>query len=162
MTGLEGLNLPELIDQLHDITVPPPVSYMPETIGWGVVVVVLVACIALLAAWIIARRRKDRYRRAALQELSAIERQANAGDVEHAGAEIAALVRRTALAAFPRDEVAHLYGEDWKAFLTRKSSKELGAGIDALIAAPYKPSNTAIDMADLARSAKRWIEHHSV
>ena len=53
---LEGLTLPELIEQLADIAAPPPVSYAPETMGWWVVAALLALGLAI-AATIVLRRR---------------------------------------------------------------------------------------------------------
>ena len=30
----EGLNLPQLMDLMHGLVYPDPVSWMPQTIGW--------------------------------------------------------------------------------------------------------------------------------
>ena len=162
MNELDGLTLPELIDQLHDIAVPAPVSYAPETAGWVVVGAILAAGIAAVAVLIYRRRRKNQYRRAALGELASIEdRLREIADPQGGLTELAGLVRRTALAVFPRAEVAHLHGDDWKAFLNRTASGDLGPGLEGLVMGPYRPA-VATETDSTVRAARRWIEDHRV
>ena len=72
-------------------------------------------------------------------------------------------MRRVALAAWPREQVADLAGKDWLAFLDRTGGK--GAFTDGpgatLVTAPYarEAAATAPGLGDLAA---RWIRHHRV
>ena len=86
----KGLGLVELIELLEEVPEPPPVSMMPQTLGWIVVGLVLAALLFLLIRWAVRRHREEAYRRAALRELD------EAGDDPAA---ISAVLRRTALAA---------------------------------------------------------------
>ena len=152
---LEGLTLPELIDRLADIAAPPPVSYAPETAGWWVLAAILVLAAVATAILLLRRRRRDQYRRLALAELRVIESKSGSGALT----DVAALVRRTALVAFPRDQVAHLYGADWRDFLARTARVDLGPGVDQIVYGPYRR-----DVADAAGdnivAARRWIRSH--
>ena len=66
------------------------------------------------------RFRKNRYRRLALEELAVIEQELQQPERRaKALAEIPVLLKWTALAAFPRSEVAGLSGEKWLAFLDK-------------------------------------------
>ena len=64
------------------------------------------------------RWRRNRYRRDAARALDSLR-----GDDGTAPA-VALIVKRTALTAYPRADVAHLYGADWAAFLRRTAPKE--------------------------------------
>ncbi|MGI9501207.1 MAG: DUF4381 domain-containing protein [Geminicoccaceae bacterium] len=148
---LSKLNLVELLDLLEPIPEPPTVSLWPETVGWIWLGIALVA----LAAWLIRRwvlyYSANAYRRAALQAIEA------AGDDASA---IALILRRTALAAFPRTEVAGLYGDDWLAFLDRTYggfgfSGGPGQGITS---APY--GSELEDDDGLASLAAEWVRRH--
>ena len=107
----QGLNLPELIDLLEPVPEPAPISMAPQTIGWLWLGLALLIFCALLV-WRFARHwRRNAYRRAALAELARSAPDASS---------LALLVRRTALAAYPRSAVASLYGDRWLRFLTRR------------------------------------------
>lgn len=146
----DGLNLVDLIDLLEPAPEPPPVSMMPQTAGWLWLGLVLLA----LAAWgvnrLAAHRRLNAYRRAALRELQAAGPDAAA---------IAAILRRAALAAFPRAEVAGLTGPDWLDFLDRSyGGNDFSAGPGRVLTqAPYRPCPPDPALRELARD---WITHH--
>ena len=108
-----------LLKELADISVPPPPSWAPQTAGWAVLGAVLLLA-ALWAGWRALRRhRANRYRREALAELSSLAAGVDAGGDRRARALVGAtvLLKRTALAAWPRDQVAALNGEGWSRFL---------------------------------------------
>jgi len=154
----EGLNLPQLLNLMHDLVMPEPVAWLPETPGWWIVFGWLFA-VALLAAWQgVKRRRRNRYRRDALAELKAIAARRELGPAESAQ-HIAALVKRTALAAYPREEVAALYGTDWAQFLKQSAGndRQIADAADMLAAAAYHPD---ADGSGVVGPARRWIRLH--
>ncbi len=155
--ALQGLTLPELIDQLADVSVPEPISYTPETAGWWVFAVLLALGLAVTAIVFMRRRRRNQYRRLALAELQDIEARSFDESALH---EVATLVRRTALAIYPRPEVAHLYGDDWREFLNQSAGRDLGPGVDGIVKGPYQPENEEQNIAESITAAKRWIETH--
>ncbi len=145
-----GKSLVDLLNMLEPAPEPSPISMAPQTWGWAALAILLL--IVLFAAVSVVRkhRRANAYRRAALEELSV-------PDIP--SAKIAEVLRRTALAAYPRDQVAGLYGEEWVKFLNQSSdlntlNQELS---HALTEAPYKatPSNE-----DLRQMARQWVRSH--
>ena len=158
MTGLEGLNLPQLLDLMHDLVRPEPVAWTPQTIGWTVVAVWLVTVTGLIIWSRIQHWRRNRYRRAALAELRQIGQQQELDQQTMAYA-IATLLKRTALAAFGRDQVADLYGKEWADFLRRSSrhDKLIERNADALGSAAY---SQLANGHDLLAPAQRWIQVH--
>jgi hypothetical protein len=150
-------NLVDLLAQLGDIETPPPVSMLPATSAWAVVAALVLALLGLgLWAWL-RHRRATAYRRAALAELHDLA-PALVADDPAALARLATLLRRTALVAFPRAEVATLAGPDWLAFLARTGA-DFGPAGPALAAAPYTRPPAFDGKAALA-AARRWIRHH--
>jgi hypothetical protein len=151
---------------LIDIPLPQEVSLWPQT--WPLRIAIAVLLVAAAAAlWhFLHYRHVNKYRREALAELSRIERMV---DADSAPADfvdqLSVLVRRTALAAFPREMVAPLAGPAWLAFLDRTSSGlQFSQGPGQLLAnAPYQrtpPGRAELgSLTDLVRS---WIRGHHV
>ncbi|MDW4497361.1 DUF4381 domain-containing protein [Sulfitobacter sp. D35] len=144
------VSLVDLIDQIVPPDEPAPVSMMPQTWGWVALALLLLALVGYGLYRLAAHRRANAYRRAALRALEA------AGDDAEA---VAAILRRTALSAFPRHDVAGLSGADWLAFLDRTlPSGDFSTGPGrAVTSAPYSgapaPDGLGAAVAD-------WIRHH--
>ncbi len=156
--GLDSLSLTELLDRLHSVVEPEPISWVPQTTAWAVLAVVL-AIVTALAAWRWQRRwQRNRYRREALAELDRIEAQA-----EHdLPVKVAELLRRTALVSFDRHDVASLFGNDWLVFLDRSQGGNTftsGPG-HVLTTAPYGAAVTEGDRRELIGAARGWIRTH--
>jgi len=158
-----GESLVSLIAQLHDLREPQAVSMWPETDAWWVLAVILTLLVAFgIWRWL-RHRRANAYRREALARLRDLEPELSKGDPA-ALARLDQILRRTALAAFPRGEVAALTGTDWADYLDR-SAKGLpppgfGGISGALAEAAYKARPPAFDGAEVARLARYWIRHH--
>ncbi|WP_424931955.1 DUF4381 domain-containing protein [Amaricoccus macauensis] len=145
-----GTDLISLIEQLQQPPEPPPVSMMPQTWGWAVLAALLLVA-ALWAAWRGWQRwHRNAYRRAALRELAA------AGDDPKA---IATILRRAALAAWPRENVASLTGEAWLAFLGRTGREAIpDAAARALTRGPYDRETATTP--GLRQIAEAWVRQH--
>ncbi|MCV6824519.1 MULTISPECIES: DUF4381 domain-containing protein [Halocynthiibacter] len=147
----EATSLIELLDQLVPPQEPPPISMAPQTAGWAVLAAAILLGVAIALWRWLKHYRANAYRRAAI---AAIE-QAN-GDA----AEIALVVRRCALAAFPRTDVAQLTGESWVLFLeaTGKGVEFDAATAATLTEAPYRQESAASPA--FVNTVKRWIKTH--
>lgn len=156
--------------QLADITQPPPVSWMPQTWGWALVAI-LVAALVLLALYRWRRRwLANRYRRDALAELALIESElGDAAKRPQAVASMPELLKRVALAAWPREAVAQLSDDRWLAFLRGHGAADAfdGSAGRLLDDLEYRPAKARDDISEdearrFAASARRWIEGHVV
>ena len=157
MNEYEGLNLPQLLDLLQPLSLADPVSWLPRTPGWWVVAVWLLA-VGLVGGWRQHQHtRRNRYRRAALDKLTQLE--SRAADDAGIGREIGELLKRTAIAAYPRSEVAKLSGAEWAAFLRRTTNPDtlIDGAADRLARAPYREDPAVHELLDPAR---RWIKAH--
>ncbi len=143
-------NLVDLIDSLVEPPLPEPIPLTPETAGWWVLGALLLTVLAYGAWRFWLDWRANAYRRAALKALDA------AGDEPAA---VAAVLRRAALAAYPRVDVASRTGEAWVGFLQEKGTFPDAAG-PALIHAPYAAAPRADASRVLRNAAKRWIQTH--
>jgi hypothetical protein len=149
---------------LHDIVLAPSVPWWPPAPGWYVLAFVMAAFVIVLV-WR-ARRRwlARRYRMQALTELRAIR--LDSLEPAAAAASMMTLLKRTALAAYPRQQVAALSGGDWWSFLDQGVGGEefrerLGPVTSALVYSDARSIDaTAADMERLAVAAERWIKSH--
>jgi Domain of unknown function (DUF4381) len=145
---------PESLDKLHGFYQPPPISWTPQTLGWYIVFGILV----LLIVWLTIRRirnwRHNRYRREALHEL-----------VSASPEQFSGLLKRTALAAWPRDEVASLSGDKWIGFLAESAAipafRENPGNLIEQIAFALS-SLSSEDEAVLRDLSAQWIRRHRV
>lgn len=155
------------LDGLADIVTPPPVSWMPHTWGWAVVAAGLVALLIALA-WRWRRHAlANRYRSEALRVVAAIEARLHDQTHRHGALdEIAAVIKRTAMAAYSRGQVARLSGAEWTAFLdgqglTDPSVRTLLDDVEYRRDADRAAISDA-DVRALIAATRAWIKEHRV
>jgi hypothetical protein len=135
---------PASLENLRDIVVPEPPPLWPPAPGvWVLLMIVVAVSIALFLWWRRARARSA-YRRAGLALLK------NARTVR----EVNIIVKRVALAVFPRSTVAPLWGDEWKAFLDGTCRRVRFASL-----AEDEPEAEASSA--LRSKAGTWIRNHS-
>jgi uncharacterized protein DUF4381 len=146
---------------LIDIPLPPAVTLWPQTWTSRITIALLLIGLVAFVVGFARRRWVNRYRREALAELEQITRAA-ADDPGALAAGLATLVRRTALAAFPREQVAALAGHAWLTFLDRAyggTEFAHGAGRD-LETLAYRPQPRKTSQMPLVDLVRRWIKVH--
>jgi Domain of unknown function (DUF4381) len=148
---------------LIDIPLPREVGLWPQTWVSRIAIAVLLVG-AIVALWQFVRHRHaNRYRREALAELRHVE--SAGGTPGEVLAQLSVLLRRTALAAFPREQVASLAGRAWLSFLDRTSSgRQFSDGQGRLLAiGPYQPTPPDdAEMRSLIALVRQWIRSHHV
>ena len=154
------------ISQLKEIALPEPVSYLPQTWGWVVLLAVLVIGLLAVGAWRYWRWRRDLYRREALQRLTELEL-AFPGDAQVLR-ELPELLKRVALSMPGGVPAASLHGEAWQAFLQQRSREPLPTDFAQQLAQlAYAPPAHVQTLASargplLLRQARHWVETHHV
>ncbi|UCC99545.1 MAG: DUF4381 domain-containing protein [Phycisphaerales bacterium] len=156
------------VQGIREIVLPDPVSYAPQTVGWWI----LLGVVGLLLAWWVYRRYiqwcGNRYRRQALMELTMIEEQlSRESEPFSAMAAVSALVKRTAIEAFGRSNVAELSGHLWLEFLDQTgSTHEFTQGAGRLLPEfAYARQETLNEMSketidQVLALVKDWIDQH--
>ncbi len=143
---------PASLDNLRDITVPPPVSWWPLAPGWWVIMaVILVATVSFgYRAW--RRWKANAYRRDALAELD------QATEV----ASMVEILKRTALVAYPRAEVAALTGSPWCAWLEKTGRERMSDGVRAALTKGVFARSSELESSSPEVSAfvSAWITRH--
>jgi len=140
------------LEQLHDIVMPDPVSWLPLAPGWHVLLLALLLGSLWSGLRYFQSYRDTRYRREALHELESIS-----------PSELPALVKRTALAVWTREQVASLSGERWLEFLDQSGDTKVftqGQG-KLLLALSHDPENTisqnSAEFVQLKKSIRLWM-----
>lgn len=156
-------------DPLADLRgyhLPDAPAWWPPAPGWWLLAGLLLVLALFLVLYLMRCRRRRAAARLAFAELAALRAELAAGQ----GTEVfvrglSRLLRRFALARFPRTQVAGLAGDEWLAFLDDHSGKKPGEagfckGPGRLLAeAPYRPAKD-LPGETLADLVERWIRHN--
>ncbi len=136
---------PYSLNNLRDIVIPDPPPLWPFATGLWIAIGIVALTIGLIIWRLMIIRRRNAYRRAGLQLLHTAT----------STRDVSVIMKRVALAAFPRERVASLYGDDWTEFLQETcpslSFTAAVAGEDSA-----SPSIESITL------AKTWIQRHRV
>ncbi|MGI9242833.1 MAG: DUF4381 domain-containing protein [Verrucomicrobiales bacterium] len=151
----------EALVDIVEPELPEPVSLVPSTPGWWILLIVLIGLVAR-AIW---RRRqrylRDQYRREALAELTTIKERLGSGKNE-AVRELAPLLRATAIAAGGHDRVSGLEGDDYAAALAELSPGGERLPVEEFQSLAYAPLDevAGVDTEGLIAVLERWIQKH--
>lgn len=153
------------IDQLQELSLPAPVSYMPQTWGWWVLFGLVLAGLLAWAARTYWHWRRNRYRREALQRLAQLRASA---DLLSALRELPTLLKRVALSMPVEQAAGPLEDAEWQAFLDRHSAQPLPADFSRQLALlAYAPDAQLLALPVNQRqqvfdTCTVWVEQHHV
>lgn len=147
---------------LRDWHLPDPVSWWPPAPGWWLAAAAVLMALVLVKHLWLRGRHLTSLQRAAQHELIRLGRElAATGDRRCYLAELSRLLRRLALARYPRAQVAGLTGDDWLAFLDATGGDgEFSQGVGRVLVELAYGSATEItfDPEQLAALVRRWIQ----
>ena len=154
----------DLLSDLRDVQLPPISNELELAPGWWILSVLLIALIFFLV-WLFAKKwKKNEYRREALVELEAIHsRHRQTGDDLVFLQETQNLLKRVALTAFPREQVAQLTDIQWIHFLGKSSESDRfeGPNAEALIDDIYREKlERSLNHREIEVLARFWIKNH--
>lgn len=110
-----------LLEQLNDIQLPDPVGWWPLAFSWWILIFSIISILAGMAWYYLDLKRRNIYRRTAIQEVEAIMNAAEIND-NHKIAAINATLKRVALTAYGRLSTASLHDQAWLNFLSETAS----------------------------------------
>ena len=154
-------NTPVVVN-LRDIHLPDPVSFFPLPVAWWVLlVVVLCVVVCVLYFLMYARKKMLRYALVELDELQFHQSKQSKQDSDTVMA-LGVLMKRYAQCQFPRNQVAHLWGESWLAFLRSTSSLGQFDGDrgGAAIRLPYQKAVSNEEAKVLFDSVRSWMKEN--
>ncbi len=143
---------PASLENLRDIALPPPVPWWPPAPGWWVVLAMLavVVVVVVLRAW--RKWNANAYRRSALSELQS----------STTFTEIGEILKRTALVAYPRTDIASLSGSRWCQWLAETGGTPVPAKVaEALTKGVFGKIDT-VNVQEVGAFATNWIKNHDL
>ncbi|NTV14611.1 MAG: DUF4381 domain-containing protein [Desulfobulbaceae bacterium] len=147
------------LDQLKDIHLPPPVGWWPPAPGWWLLLLLLLGLLGLV--WWFRRHRRRIYRRAARLELQRLRENLQGLNDRQQLAEVAALLRRLALASYGPARVAPLSGVAWLSFLDQTGkTTQFSAGPGRVLGTDLYRPEVAADWEQLWLLVEQWIRRH--
>lgn len=159
---------PASLEILHDIIVPGASPWWPPAPGWYVLVGLLLIGTILMAARAVQSWRSNRYRTAALKELSELRQNSGIASKPGTVAALNQILKRAALVAWPREQVSALSGTDWIDFLNgsaagiRFTSEQTEALRNVAYSRRISENLTSDQLNQLFETAERWIRRHQV
>lgn len=160
-------NDPASLQNLNDIVLPDAVGWWPLAPGWYFVAALLAAALLLLSYHRLRTWRNNRYRRAAVEELAVLAACLHDPKNRDSGLKsLPVLIKRVALSAYPREEVAMLSGEDWYDFLDATAGRNVFSPDlrEAFSQAAYQPGSLGKvgqeTASALIQACEYWVRHH--
>ncbi len=154
------MNPQDPLADLNPLRQPELIGWWPPALGWWLLLLAGILCVASLVYVLLSRYRRNAYRRRALMQLQSLHTDHHARK-EHSQylSELNALLKSVALVAYPRADIAASHGEAWRTFLnTSLPQKEYFESVfdDAV----YQKTCPEIDVEQLHKSAQCWIKRH--
>lgn len=141
---------PTSLDNLRDIVEPLPVSWWPPAFGWWALLALILLALTVIATRAWRRWRANAYRREALRELESAT----------SLPEIAETIKRTALAAFPRSDVASLSGPAWNRWLGETGGQSVPATVAQALTRGVFCDDASGNATEARAYAAQWIKNH--
>lgn len=149
--------------QLRDIHLPATLDTYFIAPGWWLLATLILVSLAGTGYWLYGRWRRERYRKAGIRALKKTLTDFQYSQrSERYLSDFTSILKRVALARYPRESVASLTGEAWVNFLDRSYGGQefsMGAG-QVLIDGPYQP-HQQVDAEALYQLGIRWIRLHN-
>jgi hypothetical protein len=149
----------KLLEQLSETPPPLEVSWLPQTSGWVLMLLLLIAVLVYRCSLALRHTIRNAYRRAALTQLDTLTGE----DSDYQ--KLPQLIRKTALYGFDREDITPLTGTAWEHWLDEQcpgslfSSSQYSGLINQLAFAPDLPLESQ-QLSALKEQVSFWIKHH--
>ncbi len=147
------------LDLMHDILVPPAVSFWPLAPGWFALALLFLTTMLHLGLKLWAKYRANSYRREALQELVTLAKSESVEEIVR----LLNLMKRVALQHFGREKVASLSDVHWWEFVEQHSKVKIDNTLrivsqEVLYSSGVEVSKEAVEK--MRTLTKLWINTH--
>ena len=158
---------PASLQNLNDIVLPEAVGWWPLASGWYFLLGFLLIILVWFIYTSIKHRINNRYRRTALHQLQLLAPEVNKADKRDSVLrQIPILLKRTALTAYPRRQLASLTGKNWYDFLNSKVgtppfTESICNSLDNISYSVGSLDSVDTEAAsELMKACKHWLKHH--
>ena len=152
------MNPTDPLANLRDIHLPEAISWWPLAPGWWFLIALVSAILIYGLMHLIKRYQKRLYRRQAIRHLREIENLQG----QHQLVELFALLKRTAISAYPDLSLANLSPKAFIEFLKTTCKKpifqHMPDNLDTMLYA--EQAQITPTAKDLCSSARLWIKRH--
>ena len=138
------------LDNLRDLVELAPVSWWPWAAGWWLVIGLSLVTVTYIMIREWRNWHANAYRRAALKELR------GAANV----AVIAGILKRTAICAYPRNQVASLSGTAWSHWLGESGNQAISDAVAQCLTEGVYGDAEMAGHEELVRYAEQWVKNH--
>ena len=149
--------------ELKPIQLPEAIGWWPPALGWWILAVLIITVVTTAIWWLRKRHKSLAYKREAMVEFETIQASYNAqADRSRLLADLSALLKRTCISKYGREQSAGLAGEAWLEFLDRTGATEefsKGCGRSLLLQRYVK--EPTFDAAELIALVQKWLEKQS-
>lgn len=147
---------------------PPAVSWLPTTLAWKLLGLLLFLAVVVIVLKAAKNWQRNEYRRNASRRIAQMRSNVRSTESGHCQqlSELPALMKTTALHAYPREVIASLGGRSWLDFLAGSSGSHVftQSAADALTKLAYQPrpeeTLSQADAENLLDECERWIHQH--
>ena len=147
-----------LLTSLHEIAQPADISWMPQTLGWQLLLLLCFAYLLYRVYLVVKKYLSNAYRRAALSELQGI------GNEEEEIKKIPLILRRTALYGYKRADVAPQLGQAWEQWLDAQCQgcdfAGTHRGLLSQLAYAKQPNMKTSQIDAIKAQAMLWVKNH--
>lgn len=152
------MNSGEPLVQLRDIHLPDPVGWWPPAVGWWLLLIAVLGLGALVSHLLRRYLRRNRYRKEARQELQRLTENRAVYSTGEMLEQISRLLRRVAIQASGRTEVASLVGESWLQFLdSRGATDQFTTGVGRVLGEGLYQRKVEVDLDQLLPLVEKWL-----
>jgi Domain of unknown function (DUF4381) len=156
------------LGELKPIFIPEPIQFEPVTLGWYIVLAVVVIIILFVIYKLFKKYQSKAYRRSSAKELLKLKIEVGNSRSSEIIRKISTILKATALVSYTRDKVAKLSGDEWESFLVNSySAGSKFKAAFALLSYQYIPEDdkqsfTSADIEKLIDASVKWVRSHRV